>query len=72
MTKKLDLDELLRRNPHVDQGKLQEGRELAEKLREAGVKGKGYHLASPGEHRKAQVVDTKGERNAVHLRNATP
>lgn len=64
----LDLDAILKANPHVDAGELKKSIELSEDLRRAGFEPVGYRLASPVDSRRIRVADTKGQRRAVHLR----
>lgn len=71
MPKKLDIEEILRKNPHIDKAKLREGRELSEQLRDLGLMGKGYNLVSPGKERRAQIADSKGQRYAIRLHGGT-
>ena len=47
MPKHIDLEELLARNPQIDPKRLDEARELHRRLRERGVRRKGYDLAHP-------------------------
>lgn len=68
MPEKLDINELLKKNPHVDGAKLKEGLAVSKRLNNLGLRGKDYDLASPGENCRAQVAGSKGQRRAVHLR----
>lgn len=47
MVQKLNLREILKKNPHIKPQKLAEAAELTEKLRNLGVTKRGYRLASP-------------------------
>lgn len=48
-------EDILANNPHIDLDKLRESSELLKKLREAGVKARGYELAHPFAHRRISV-----------------
>ncbi len=47
MPQKLDLKEILKKNPHINPQKLAEAVKLTEQLRDLGVTKRGYRLASP-------------------------
>lgn len=47
MPKEFDLEDVLRRNPHIDRERVKEAQELIRRLREKGVQRKGYDLAPP-------------------------
>ena len=68
--KDVDVHEIAKNNPQVDMEELQRGQELSRRLRAAGLKKTGYGLATPDERRRATVVDSKANRNKVHLRRS--
>ena len=68
MTKSIDLQDIIKKNPYVNLKKLQEGLELSKKIRALGIQKTGYRLASPAERRRVIVVGTKSERQIVRLR----
>ena len=53
MVEKLDLDEILQKNPSVSKQDLANNEALAEELRKLGMHRKGYGLASPSGGRQA-------------------
>ena len=67
MPEQLDLKEILKRNPQVDQKKLEEARALLRELRQTGTRGAGYNLAPPFERRRASSTDCAGDSRTVHL-----
>jgi hypothetical protein len=71
MPEELDLKKILKDNPQVDVRQLQEGIELAEELREAGMPARGYRLPPPFARKRAEVVDSPSEDpRTIHLRQA--
>jgi hypothetical protein len=57
MPEPIDLDEVLANNPQIDPDKLDEARELLRRLREKGVRPRGYGLAPPFGGRRAIAKD---------------
>lgn len=57
MLEKLDVEEILRKNPHIDEAKLKEGLELSEQLRALGLRKKEYGLASPSDKHRVRTGD---------------
>lgn len=57
MPKRIDQGEILARNPQIDPKRLEESREMLQRLREMGVQRKGYDLAPPFGGRRASVQD---------------
>lgn len=53
--KNIDLEKILKLNPHIDEETLKQAIELMRKIRESGVKKHGYNLASPYTRRSAPV-----------------
>lgn len=68
--KEVDVQEIVKKNPQVDTEELRRGQELSRRLKEAGLKKSGYGLATLDERRRATVIDSKGNRNKVHLRRS--
>lgn len=69
MPKRIDLDEIVEKNPHVDPEKLRESMELLEELRNRGVYERGYQLVPPFSGRRIQVIDNSAEDpRTVHLK----
>ena len=66
----IDIQEVMKNNPQVDTDELRKGQELSRRLREGGLKRAAYGLATPDERRRAIVIDSKGNRNKVHLRRS--
>ena len=64
----LDLDDILKMNPQVDESELKKSLDFSEGLREAGLEAVGYRLASPLDSRRLRIAETKGQRRAVYLR----
>ncbi|MEJ7652619.1 MAG: hypothetical protein WKH64_04335 [Chloroflexia bacterium] len=60
MSERFDIDEILSRNEQIDLEKLEEGRELLRRLRERGLRRKGYDLATPYGGRRVTVQDRTG------------
>jgi len=67
MAQKITLEEIIKRNPNIDEQMLKKSMDLSDELRSHGVSGRGYSLASPFARKKAQAVDTKEEKRAIHL-----
>ncbi len=59
MPGQVTLDEILSRNPRIDEEELEEARELLRQLRERGVRRKGYDLAPPFGGHRAAVRDAR-------------
>lgn len=69
MPKKVNLAEILEKNPHIDSKRLDESMKLLEKLRNCGVSGRSYELVPPGGARRVQVVDGNTEDpRTIHLK----
>jgi len=64
----IDLDAILKANPHVDEDELKRSELLSEQLERAGLEPVGYRLASPLDARRIHASDTKGQRRTVRLR----
>ena len=64
MPKQMDMDEILKNNPHIDRDKLATIAELGEKLKALGLERRGYRLGSPPRVRIDQDSDSK----TTHLR----
>lgn len=63
-------EDILARNPQIDREKLEEAGEMLRRLRERGVRRKGYDLASPlGGHRAEAQDDLRVDSRTVHLRD---
>lgn len=73
MPKKVDLAEILKKNPHIDPAKLGENITLAEELRRRGISRRSYELVPPFGGRRAQVVEDSSEDDprTVHLNRRT-
>lgn len=69
MPGRFDPDEILARNPQIDQARLEEARDMLRRLREKGVRRKGYDLAPPFGGRRAVVKDkSRAEPRQVRAR----
>jgi len=71
MPKKIELAEIIEKNPQVDPKQLRESMELLEELRNRGVSGRGYQLVPPFSGRRVQTLDSSSEDpRTVHLNRA--
>ena len=61
MPQRIDLDDLLAKNPQVDANQLNESAKLTEELQNSGLSRRGYTLAPPFARRRAQIDDTPAE-----------
>lgn len=69
MPKKIDLTEIIKKNPHIDPKQFRESMELLEELRKRGVSERGYQLVPPFSGKRIQVVDNSSEDpRTVHLK----
>ena len=69
--KRIDLAEILKKNPNIDPQKLSESMRLLEELRNRGVSGRGYELAPPLGGKRAHVVGGSSEDpRIIHLNRA--
>jgi hypothetical protein len=57
MPKKIELAEIMEKNPQVDPEQLRESMELLEELRSRGVSERGYQLVPPFSGRRVQTLD---------------
>jgi hypothetical protein len=57
MKERLNLDEILSRNPGIDRAELEEAREVLQRARDQGMERKGYDLALPFGGRRVAVQD---------------
>jgi len=64
MPKQMDMDEILKNNPHIDRDKLATIAELGEKLKALGLERRGYRLGSPSRVR----IDQDNDSKTTHLR----
>ncbi len=68
MPEKIDLDEIVRKNPQIDLKKLGEGRKMLEELRKAGVKIPKHRAVPPHARKRLRLerlpVALKTDRNA--------
>jgi hypothetical protein len=64
MPKQMDINEILKNNPHIDRDKLATIAELGEKLKALGLERKGYRLGSPSRVR----IDQDNDSRTAHLR----
>lgn len=72
MSERFDLEEILARNPQIDPEKLEEAREMLRRLRERGVRRKGYDLATPFGGHRASVQDDTGANDPRLVRLRRP
>jgi len=68
MSERFDVEDILSRNQQIDLEKLEEGRELLRRLREQGLKRKGYDLATPYGGRRVTVVEETGANDPRFVR----
>ncbi len=69
MPERIDLAEIVKKNPHIDPKQLRESMELLEELRSRGVSERGYQLVPPFSGRRVQVIDNSAEDpRTVHLK----
>jgi hypothetical protein len=61
MPKKIELAEIIEKNPQVDPKQLRESMELLEELRSRGVSGRGYQLVPPFSGKRVQTVENPCE-----------
>lgn len=72
MNNRLDVLDLMKKNPHIDPQQLQESMELLQGLRDNGVSGRDYRLAPPCAGRRVRVIDNgTSEDSRPVLRNRT-
>jgi len=64
----LELEKILALNPQIDEELLKEGRELLRKMREAGIRKRGYNLTSPYARRYARIPKPVSEEDSVDPR----
>lgn len=69
MVTPIDIERLLKDNPQVDPEKLAEGLEFSKKLAASGLPKSEPRIISPHDRYRARVVDSRGHRHLVHLRN---
>ena len=62
---KSQLEDTLKRNPHIDPELLEKSRQLLEELRQRGVKAAGYRLVSP--HDQATETSKEIDPRTVHV-----
>lgn len=68
MPKKINIKNILKKNPKVDKRELEKGFELLENLKKMGLAKKGYKLVSPCERQRVQVNDGIAEDpRTIHL-----
>jgi hypothetical protein len=68
MPKRIDLTDIIKKNPRVDPKQLRESMELLEELRNRGVSERGYQLVPPFSGKRVHVVDSSSEDpRTVHL-----
>lgn len=71
MPKKIELSDIIKNNPHIDQKRLSESMEALEKLRNSGVSGRRYELVPPQGGRRAHVADNSPDDPRItHLKRA--
>jgi len=64
----MKLDEILKKNPHINKEMLKEAMDLMRNLQESGVVGTGYNLISPYAHRRKVInKDTECDPRTIHL-----
>lgn len=70
MPDRIDVDEIISRNPQVDREQLEKAGEMARNLRDMGVHRKGYNIASPFGRRRIAVPqdDAQTDRRAIRLK----
>lgn len=57
MPNEFDLEDVLKRNPHIDRDRVEKATRLLRRLREKGLHRKGYELAPPFGGRRAVPKD---------------
>ena len=72
MSERFDLEEILSRNPQIDAEQLEDAREMLRRLREQGLKRKGYDLATPYGGRRVTVVEETGANDPRFVRLRRP
>ena len=73
MSDRLDVEQILQANPHINQEELAHTREVLRKLRESGVRPTGYRLVLPYNGRRVAIgTDDKNDPRTVVLRRRDP
>lgn len=69
MPKKIDLADILQKNPQIDPDRLSDSIRLSEELRRHGVSGRRYELAPPFGGRRVQSAESHSDDDprTVHL-----
>ena len=71
MPKDVDIEALLKANPHIDREELERSRELLQRLRSRGRRGAGYRFAPPfGGRRVAAQEGPDNDPRALRLRQS--
>ena len=68
MVAPIDIDRLLKENPHLNPDELREGLELTKKLSECGLARSTSRIAPPDGRFRARVIDSRGHRHTIQLR----
>ncbi len=71
MQERIDIDELLALNPHIDRQMLEAAIELMRVMKQAGINSPGYNLASPYVRRQLRRSESAVDPRAVNLRRHT-
>lgn len=57
---RMSVEELLKQNPHIDPESFKEAEALTKRLREQGLKGARYRLATPRTDRRGKAIPPPG------------
>lgn len=69
MPKKIEIEEIVAKNPQIDAEELEASREIVEQFRRSGIRRAGYRLALPFSGRRVRIVDNIEERTIkLHTR----
>ena len=63
----IDIEQLMKNNPHLDLKELEAGQKLGKELDRAGLTGPGYDPATPVERHKARVISFDPDVRTVNL-----
>lgn len=65
--KKVKLEEIIKKNRHIDVKQLKESMDLSDELHSHGISGRRYGLVPPYAGKKVKAVDSKEEKRSMHL-----
>ena len=66
-TKRIDLKDILQKNPHIDPNELKRNQALAEELSKMGVQRRDYQLPPAFDRRRVMVCDDNDDPRIINL-----